>query len=154
MHSSQFGITFTDSRGPVNSDGPIHCIRSLNQMVRYSNAGMWDIGWAEAVGFELLARTLCARSKPGQHFRVFGDNKGVVEGWWRGRSRNWETNKVFRRVHNLADTHQCLFITRYVASRENPADGPSRGRYPLVDCLLPAVSIPADLRQYIVDFDC
>jgi len=113
-----------------------------------------DIRWAEAVGFELLARTLCAESKPGQHFRVFGDNKGVVEGWWRGRSRNWETNKVFRRVHNLADTHQCLFITRYVASRENPADGPSRGRYPPVDCLLPAVSIPADLRQYIVDFDC
>src|ERR1700678_3180207 len=36
MHSSQFGITFTDLRGPVNSDGPIHCIRSLNRMVRYS----------------------------------------------------------------------------------------------------------------------
>src|ERR1700678_1422734 len=36
MHSSQFGITFMDSRGPVNSDGPIHCIRSLNRMVRYS----------------------------------------------------------------------------------------------------------------------
>src|ERR1700678_3983233 len=36
MYSSQLGITFTDSRGPVNSDGPIHCIRSLNRMVRYS----------------------------------------------------------------------------------------------------------------------
>src|SRR5271168_4114562 len=36
MHSSQFGITFADLRGPVNSDGPIHCIRSLNWMVRYS----------------------------------------------------------------------------------------------------------------------
>jgi hypothetical protein len=54
-----------------------------------------DIGWAEAVGFKLLARTLCRESEPGQHFQVFGDNKGVVEGWWRGRSRNWETNKVF-----------------------------------------------------------
>ena len=82
-----------------------------------------DIGWAEAVGFELLARALCTTAKPGQHFRVFGDNKGVVKGWWKGRSRNWETNKVFRRIHDLADAHQCLFITRYVASRENPADG-------------------------------
>src|SRR5271168_1251361 len=36
MDSSQFGITFTDSRGPVNSDGPIHCICSVNRMVRYS----------------------------------------------------------------------------------------------------------------------
>src|ERR1700678_1390862 len=45
MHSSQFGITFTDSRGPVNSDGPIHCIRSLNRMVQYSVMplpGYWE----------------------------------------------------------------------------------------------------------------
>ena len=110
-----------------------------------------DIGWAEAVGFELLARALCTASKPGQHFRVWGDNKGVVEGWWKGRSRNWETNKVFRRIHDLADTHQCFFITRYVASRENPADGPSRGLYPPFDCILPELSIPVALRQYIVD---
>ena len=112
-----------------------------------------DIGWAEAVGFELLARTLCAASEPGQHLRIFGDNKGVVEGWWKGRSRNWETNKVFRRIHDLADTHQCSFITRYVASRENPADGPSRGLYPATANLLPAVSIPVALRQHIIDFN-
>src|ERR1700678_2325003 len=48
MHSSQFGITFTDSRGPVNLDGPIHCIRSLNRMVRYSvmplpDARSWNL---------------------------------------------------------------------------------------------------------------
>ena len=112
-----------------------------------------DIGWAEAVGFKFLARALCTASQPGQIFRVFGDNKGVVEGWWKGRSRNWETNKVFRRIHDLADTHQCLFITRYVASRENPADAPSRGLYPPIDHLLPAICIPAALRQYIVNFD-
>ena len=39
-----------------------------------------DIGWAEAVGFELLARALCTTSQPGQHLWVCGDNKGVVEG--------------------------------------------------------------------------
>ena len=113
-----------------------------------------DIGWAEAVGFEFLARTLCSTSSPGQHFRVFGDNKGVVEGWWKGRSRNWETNKVFRRIHDLAETHQCVFITRYVASRENPADNPSRGLYPPTDHLLPEISIPTALRQYIINFNC
>ena len=110
-----------------------------------------DIGWAEAVGFELLARSLASTSHPSQHFRVFGDNKGVVEGWWKGRSRNWETNKVFRRIHDLADTYQCLFITRYVASRENPADGPSRGIYPSLAHLLPAISIPVPLREFIAD---
>lgn len=114
-----------------------------------------DIGWAEAVGFELLAHTLCAISQPpaGQYFRVFGDNRGVVEGWWKGRSRNWETNKVFRRIHSIADTNQCTFITRYVTSSENPADGPSRGLYPSLAHLLPAICIPYALRQFIVDFD-
>jgi hypothetical protein len=112
-----------------------------------------DIGWAEAVGFELLARALCTESQPGQHFRVFGDNRGVVEGWWKGRSRSWQTNKVFRRIHDIADTHQCLFITRYVTSRENPADAPSRGCYPPLNNLLPAVDLPHALQQLIVDFD-
>ena len=45
MHSSQFGITFTDSRGPVNSDGPIHCVRSLNRMVRYSVMPLPVLRW-------------------------------------------------------------------------------------------------------------
>jgi hypothetical protein len=112
-----------------------------------------DIGWAEAVGFEFLACALCAASQPGQFFRVFGDNRGVVEGWWKGRSRNWETNKVFRRIHSFADTHQCTFITRYIASKENPADGPSRGIYPPLTDLLPAIRIPDALRQFITDFD-
>ena len=110
-----------------------------------------DIGWAEAVGFELLALALCATCQPGQFLRVFGDNQGVVEGWWRGRSRNWETNKVFRCIHTIADTHQCTFITRYVTSSENPADGPSRGLYPPAARLLPAIHIPDALRQFIVD---
>lgn len=112
-----------------------------------------DIGWAEAVGFEFLVRSLVATSLPGQFLRVFGDNIGVVEGWWKGRSRNWETNKVFRRVHDISNAHKCVFITRYVASRENPADGPSRGLYPPVARLLPAFSIPEPLRELVVDFD-
>lgn len=33
-----------------------------------------DIGWAEAIGFELLINTLMASSTPGNHFKVFGDN--------------------------------------------------------------------------------
>lgn len=113
-----------------------------------------DIGWAEAVGFELLARALCTASKPGQYFRVFGDNRGVVEGWWKGRSRNWQTNQVFQRIHDLADTHQCFFVTRYVASRDNPADAPSRGLYPSADRLLPEIGIPGPLRQYISNVEC
>ena len=112
-----------------------------------------DIGWAEAVGFELLARTLITISHPGEHFRVFGDNRGVVEGWCKGRSRNKETNHVFRRVHDISAAHRCTFITRYVPSKENPADEPSRRIYASTSSLLPAIPIPEEIQQFVVDYD-
>jgi|SRR6266545_3635129 len=47
-----------------------------------------EIGWAEAVGFELVTQALCSivRGSYKQHIKVFGDNRGVVEGWWKGCS--------------------------------------------------------------------
>ncbi len=39
-----------------------------------------DIGWAEAVGFELLVYAIIRRKETGGSYRVYGDNQGVVEG--------------------------------------------------------------------------
>lgn len=50
--------------------------------------GRWDIGWAEAIGFECLVRSLIDNGEESCNFITYGDNKGVVEGWWNGRSRN------------------------------------------------------------------
>ena len=55
-----------------------------------------DIGWAEVVGLELLVTILTSFQPLEQMFRIYGDNTGVVEGWKRGRSRNHNTNQVFR----------------------------------------------------------
>ena len=112
-----------------------------------------DIGWAEAIGFEFLVLAVLAFSQPGQHFRLFGDNRGVVEGWWKGRSRNRQTNVVFRRVHDILSAHKCTIITRYVTSKENPADAPSRGVYPPHSLLLPRIPIPDALQYLVADFD-
>jgi hypothetical protein len=54
-----------------------------------------DIGWAEAVGFELLIHALLPQSNDGDHLKVYGDNWGVVKGWWKGHSRNCPTNIIF-----------------------------------------------------------
>lgn len=115
-----------------------------------------DIGWAEAVGFLFLITTILELWKErarGVHFRVFGDNNGVVEGWWRGRSRNWPTNTIFRRIHQASTDADATFHTRYVTSEENPADDPSRGIYGPIDLLLPRIPIPTELEKYVVDFD-
>jgi hypothetical protein len=111
-----------------------------------------DIGWAEAVGMELLVRLIVHLNVlPG--FQVHGNNTGVVEGWWVGRSRNAETNGVFRRIHDLLEECDSILVTRYVNTRSNPADGPSRGICPPAHLLLPRIDIPFEIRSFLVDYD-
>lgn len=113
-----------------------------------------DIGWAEAIGFEFLVRTIVRiKSEEITHIRVFGDNKGVVEGWWNGRSRNRQINEVFRRVHHVSEIKNCSFYSRYVASASNPADNPSRGRFASRNLLLPPIIIPSPILPFLIDFD-
>jgi hypothetical protein len=115
--------------------------------------GQRDIGWAEAIGFECVVRYLCNTNPTSRHFTVYGDNKGVVEGWWNGRSRNRPVNEVFKRLHAFIGTGDPLhsFHSVYVASASNPADGPSRGIYPPSSQLLPSIILPAELDRFLID---
>ena len=63
-----------------------------------------DIGWAEAVGFELLSLFILSSSSSSAYFKVYGDNKGVVEGWWKRCSQNKQTNPVFQHIHAILNT--------------------------------------------------
>jgi hypothetical protein len=111
-----------------------------------------DIGWAEAVGMELLTRAILnSGSFPG--IQIFGDNNGVVEGWWSGRSRNAATNQVFRRIHDLLEENGTILKTRYVHTGSNPADGPSRGIFPPAHLLLPPIELPQEIRPFVIDFN-
>ena len=49
------------------------------------HGGGRDIGWAESVGFELLILATLHAGATNIHFKVFGDNQGVIEGWCKGR---------------------------------------------------------------------
>ena len=112
-----------------------------------------DIAWAEAVGMELLIRVIVREVPPGTCFKIFGDNRGVVEGWWSGRSRNHQVNEIFKRIHLLLNLHRCAAYTRYVLSASNPADGPSRGVFPGSSKLLPPVELPSELQPFICPHD-
>ncbi|KAF7325196.1 Reverse transcriptase/ribonuclease H [Mycena kentingensis (nom. inval.)] len=111
------------------------------------------IGWAEAVGFEFLVRVLVRLGLAAGHVCVYGDNEGVVKGWWNGRSRNEHINLCFRRIHRLCSSSTISVHTRYVVSCDNPADGPSRGVYPSENLLLPPIDIPLELQEFVVNFD-
>ena len=110
-----------------------------------------DIQWAEAVGFELLTICLCTLSGEGEHLTVYGDNRGVVEGWWKQCSANKPTNLVFRRILRLSEDCNRTFHSRYVLSALNPADPPSRGRYPPCQLRLGAVAVPTDVRPFLLE---
>ena len=83
-----------------------------------------DIQWAEAIGigFELLTICLCSLSGKGEHFTVYGDNWGVVKGWWKKCSANRPTNRVFCCILQLLEDCNRTVYTKYVPSAQNPAD--------------------------------
>jgi hypothetical protein len=112
-----------------------------------------DIGWAEAVGFELLCRLVLLGGARNQHILVYGDNKGVVEGWSNFRSRSRHTNRIFRRIHQLLNGTGVSIHARYVRSAANPADGPSRGVYDIQQPVLPRLELDEELRKWLVDWD-
>ena len=108
-----------------------------------------DIAWAEAVAMELLIKTVLRDAPRGSRFKIYGDNRGVVEGWWSERSRNQQVNEVFKRIHLLLSQHECAIFTRYVPSATNPADEPSRGIFPGRDKLLPPIALPPELEPFV-----
>ena len=116
----------------------------------------WDsqgrnIQWAEAIGFELLTIYLCTLSGEGEHLTVYGDNRGVVEGWWKQCSANKPTNRIFRRILRLSEDRNRTFHSRYVPSAQNPADPPSRGQYPPLKFCLGPIAVPADVRPFLIE---
>jgi hypothetical protein len=79
--------------------------------------------------------------------------EGSLRAGGRAEARNKPTNDIFKHIHALSEAQDILFHTRYVPSKENPADGPSRGEFHHRSLLLPAITIPLSLRQYICNFD-
>jgi hypothetical protein len=112
-----------------------------------------DIGWAESVAFELLVRTLLTIDRSSTPLTAYCDNQGVVDGWKKGRSRNTPTNATFRRIHNILASPPRRVFTKYVASADNPAYGPSRSKFSPTTLLLPRIPIPKEISGHVLDFD-
>jgi hypothetical protein len=128
--------------------------RAYRLLPGWRGQGERDIGWAEAVGFYLLVLIIVREATSGHQYKIWGDNEGVVEGWWNGRTgRNWATNNIFRRLHEITGEHQFGVHTRYVASADNPADPFSRGKQGSTTFLLPRIPIPEELSRLIIDYD-
>ena len=66
--------------------------------------GKKDIGWAEAISFELLIRATDALLDRPADLILHGDNTGVLDGWCIGRHRNHAVNTVFKSIHAFLES--------------------------------------------------
>ena len=60
---------------------------------------------------------------------------------------------MFKLAHAICESAESSFLTRYVPSKHNPADDPSRGIYGARNLLLPPIPIPTEFERLVVDFD-
>lgn len=87
-----------------------------------------EIGVGEMFAVELLLAVLSTRPHLNSfRFRVHSDNSGVVDSIKRGRSRNIIANESIRRISSMLSVGNMELNLVLVASRDNLADGTSRG---------------------------
>ncbi len=86
-----------------------------------------DIGWAEMVAIELVVRRLEELGISDADVLVRSDNQGVVGGFRRGRSRNYQVNLSIRRTEIICISRNLRIKLEYVNTKVNQADAVSRG---------------------------
>lgn len=86
-----------------------------------------DIGWAEFIAVELGLLTAVARRLSDIHLVMKSDNQGVIAALAGGKSRNPEQNRVLQRTVAIMQEHAIWLSSKYVESKINLADRPSRG---------------------------
>lgn len=109
-----------------------------------------NIGWGEMIAIELAVRTLVAGKLSNAHVIIRSDNQGVIGALRGGKSRGEQQNAILRKIVWLMQEHGIWVSTEYVNTKENPADGPSRGIFPSRNELIAhPPAIPYHLKPYV-----
>ena len=109
-----------------------------------------NIGWAEAVAIELVARILLIQGFADSVILIHGDNQGVIGSFGRGRGRNFHVNLAVRRTDAIASSSNMLYILEYIESDCNVADPISCGELgPRSDQISDYVLLPEELCPFL-----
>lgn len=81
---------------------------------------------------------------------IHGDNQGVLGALRSGCSRSRQQNRILQRIVALCGQHKIWPTAVYVRSKDNPADGPSRGEpSPDMSRLPSVVDVPSHLSPFL-----
>jgi len=109
-----------------------------------------DNHWAEMVAVEVGLRVAIATGHHSGPLTVRSDNTGVVRSLTTGEEKNQERLTILRNIQRLSRTYNIQVIPKWISTKENPADGPSRGVFPSrALLLLDPPAVPAHLTQFL-----
>lgn len=113
------------------------------------------MSWAEIVAAELGIRTLLAAGQRNVPVTIRSDNIGVVNALNNRHSTpNYGVGVILKRILRLCRNGGLDVRAIWVSTKLNPADGPSRGRYPPRSAMLESrPKIPVELDGLIRDVD-
>jgi len=87
--------------------------------------------WAELIAVELGVLTVLAAGYNNTKIKLKSDNKGVVKAIKKGRWKpRYELDDILQRILGLCRDRGLVLKVGWVPSLLNPADKPSRGKYP------------------------
>jgi hypothetical protein len=109
-----------------------------------------EIGWAEFVALELAVLTALQCKISNATLVVRSYNQGVVHAFAAEYSRRPVQNVVLRRILLALHERGLWLRVVWIASADNPADGPSRGVFPPWNKLLASpLKVPQVLRPFV-----
>jgi len=89
------------------------------------------MSWAELIAVELGVRTLLAANYRNVSVSIRSDNEGVVQAFkWRKWIPKFGLHAILQRILRLCERGGIQLKVKWVWTKVNPADGPSRGLYP------------------------
>lgn len=115
--------------------------------------GKLVMSWAELVAAELGVRTLLAAGYRNVPVTIWSDNEGVVNAI---KNKRWTSrfgvDGVLQRVLELSKEHGLVLKVKWISTKLNPADGPSRGLYPEKESMLGTKpDLPLDIRELVLE---
>jgi hypothetical protein len=93
--------------------------------------GIIIMSWAELVAVELGVMTLIEAGYHDARVVIRSDNLGVVNALREGRWKpHYDLDGILKRIVRLCQKSKLDLVVRWVSTKVNPADKPSRGVFP------------------------
>jgi len=117
--------------------------------------GKLIMSWAELVAVEMGMRTLIAAGLRNVMVIVHSDNQGVVVALESGKwTQKYDLDEIVKRILLFSGKAGLSLKMKWIPTKENPADNPSRGVYPPAELAFDCrPSIPRALSEMIQEVE-